>query len=144
MTRETSIEAYHKAKALGVISGRRLEVYKILCEHGPMTAGEILGYNNSVHSGVYTTRLSELKAMGAIKEIGKRACDKTGFTAIVWEITGDMPVKPPKKLTRKEKKEKVLDKIVALGKKPMPTTVVEFQLYKKELRVIFVTIRDDL
>lgn len=138
MTRETSIEAYYKAKELGVISGRRLEVYKILCEHGPMTAGEILGYNDSVHSGVYTTRLSELKAMGAIKEVGKRPCNKTGFTAIVWEITGDMPVKPAKKPTRKERKEVILEDIIALGKK------LTSESDKEELRAIYVSVRDEL
>jgi len=138
-TRETSIEAYYKVKETGLLSTLRLEVFKILCEHGAMTAGEMRDYcgDKVINSGVYATRLSELLRMGVIKEVGKRPCNKTGFTAIVWDITGDMPKALPKKLTRKEKKEAVLNKIATHGNRELPTSSEEINLYKNELREIY-------
>ena len=144
MTRQTSIDAYYKVKESGLLSTLRLKVYKIVCEHGPMTAGEMRDYTDKdiPHSGVYTTRLSELQRWGVIKEVGKRPCKTTGFTAIVWDITGDMPVKPQKKLSRKERKELVMEKLVVHGKKSIPNTAEDINLYKNELRDIYRNVRD--
>ena len=143
-TRETSIEAYHRVKESGLLSELRLRVYEILCHHGPMTAGEMLEYTNKKipHSGVYTTRFSELQRWGAIKEVDKRPCKTTGFTAIVWGITGDLPVKPEKTPTRKEKKTAIMNNLVAHGLKPTPSTAEDIEIYKEELREIYRGVRD--
>jgi len=142
-TRETSIEAYHKVKETGLLSTLRLAVFKILCEHGPMTAGEMRKFGGAgMNSGVYGTRLSELQRMGVVKEVETRPCNVTGHRAIVWDITHEMPVKLEKKLSRKERKQVVMDLIVTHGKRSIPLSDEEITLYKGELREIYKRVRD--
>lgn len=115
MTRETSIQAYYKVKESGLLSTVRLKVYEILCYHGPMTAMELAQHTgHKGNSGVYTTRLSELERMGAITTIGERPCSTTGHTALVWEITHRMPTKHPKRITKQEKKDRVIVQVEQL------------------------------
>lgn len=143
MTRETSIEAYHKVKETGMLSTLRLAVFKILCDHGPLTAGEMRKFGGAgMNSGVYGTRLSELVKMGVVKEVEPRPCDVTGHRSIVWDITNEMPVKLPKKVSRKEQKEIVLELIATHGKRGIPTSDEEIGLYMGELREIYKKVRD--
>lgn len=143
MTRETSIEAYHKVKETGLLSTLRLAVFKILCENGPMTAGEMRKFTvPGMNSGVYGTRLSELQRMGVVMEKETRPCNVTGHRAIVWDITHEMPVKLEKKLTRKEQKKKLMDLIVVHAKRPIPHSEEEIELYLMELRQIYKNVRD--
>ena len=135
MSRETTIAAYHRADATGLIQGIKLKVLAILAEHGPMTANEMRKYGDpNANSGVYGTRLSELKRMGVVQEVGERPCETTGYSAIEWDLTGNLPVKPPKEKTKRELKKEILDDIAALGK-VLPMT------YKGDLREIHRKLR---
>lgn len=104
-TRQTSIEAYTKAKESGLLSELRLKVYEMLCLHGQLTANEVRIHasQHNVNSGVFSTRFSELERMGVIKAIGTRKCSVSGHNALVWEITGDMPKKFDRGETRSQK-----------------------------------------
>ncbi len=95
MARETSIEAYHRVKETGILSSLRLKVFEILCFHGPMTANEMRQFGDpNANSGVYSTRLSELREMKIVRESPKRPCKTTGYNAIVWDvITEGIPIK---------------------------------------------------
>jgi len=141
--RETSIEAYHKVKETGMLSTLRLAVFEILCKHGPMTAGEMRNYGGAdMNSGVYGTRLSELERMGVVQELETRKCSTTGHRAIVWGITHEMPVKLEKKVSRKERRENILEAITTHGKKEIPIMPEELETYKNELRDIYIMVRD--
>ena len=135
MTRETTIEAYHRADATGLIQGIKLKVLEILAKHGPMTANEMRKYGDpSANSGVYGTRLSELKRMGVVQEVGERPCETTGYSAIEWDLTGNLPVKLPKEKTKKEIKKEIMDDVITLGK-ILPAG------YKEDLRKIHRKLR---
>lgn len=110
--RLTSIEAYNKVKESGLLSRLRLKVYKILCEHGALTANEMRMFGSSdSNSGVFSTRLSELERMGVVRTIGTRKCKTSGHNALVWEITYDLPTKFERQKTKKNKKAELLHKI---------------------------------
>ncbi len=109
--RQTSIDAYRTIAASGLLSKLRLSVYKWLYENGPATAKEVaIGCKeNSDHNldfgGTYTCRLTELREQGCIRELGKTVCKYTGRNVILWDVTGDLPKKPVKKLSNKRKLE---------------------------------------
>jgi uroporphyrinogen-III synthase len=113
--RETTAEAYRKAKESGLIKGLKLQVFHIICTVGPITANELRSrIDDKSNSGVYSTRLSELERMGVIRGLEKRKCRVTGNMAIEWEATGEPPRKVEKPATKEEKKEMILKKLRAL------------------------------
>ncbi len=99
MTRETSIEAYEKIKASGLIGRRQREVYDVLFWHGPMTSAEafvILNEKSPVKNITQSrARFTELRDFGVIEELGRKTCSVTKHSAIEWRVTGKMPI--PKK-----------------------------------------------
>jgi len=96
--RQTSIEVFHKLESQGLLSARRLEVYKILFAHGPLTCMEAFqhaklhgnpDYRHNTHA-----RLNELRERRVVQEIGQKTCTVTGHKAILWDVTDQLPVKP--------------------------------------------------
>jgi hypothetical protein len=93
--RETSIEAYNQIKAAELLSQKRWEVYDILFHRGPLTAGEVflvgkeLGYSHMKNN--ISTRLTELRNLGVVKECGERECTLTKKNVILWDVTADLP-----------------------------------------------------
>ena len=89
ITVETRRESFHAVKP--VIGQRRKIILEIL--HGrQMTANEIaqelfnMGITPFYERNFAAPRLTELKAEGKVKAIGKRYCEKTGRTIAVWAI----------------------------------------------------------
>lgn len=109
MTRETSIETYNAIKREGLLSKRRWEAYNLLFQHGPMTANELMDVAertkqaNHIVMETLSKRMSELRKMGAIKEVGERSCKITGRNCIEWDVTKNKPTKynPPETNTHK-------------------------------------------
>jgi len=98
--RSTSREVYFKIKEDGLLSKRRLEVYEILYKHGPLTANEIVRiakekYPNANQTG-FNARLSELKRMEAIIEVGEKQDAVSGHRCYLWDVTDKMPKALPK------------------------------------------------
>lgn len=95
MTRQTSIDVYHQIKDNGLLSKLRWEVYDFVFKNGPCTAKDLdLALRSSTQStGVYTTRLSELRDAGVLEEVGETACKFTGHTVILWDVTASLPRK---------------------------------------------------
>jgi hypothetical protein len=121
MHRKTQIEAYHKVKASGRLSRLRLQVYEIICYHGPITGMEIvkkIDYRGN--SGAILTRITELDRMGVIYPHGQRTCNITSHVAIEWESTGEIPVPQPKRETKAEKIRKIKDMLNDLEDKSSP------------------------
>lgn len=106
MSRQTSIETYHKIKEEGLLSQRRWQIYDILFHNGPMTAGEIFDYglrkfiwSRAVKGGI-CARLTELRQLGVAVELEPRECKVSGQVTILWELNNKLPVKwdKPKKI----------------------------------------------
>ena len=88
--RQTSKDVYAEIKESGLMSHMRWLVYDQLYWGGPMTAQEVfksLGCDTN-QSG----RFTEMREMGAIEEVGIRACTITGNDVIEWAVSGNMPM----------------------------------------------------
>ncbi len=93
MTRQTSIDVYHRIKADGLLSRMRWNVYDILFREGPLTGKELdkkMG-TDSAHK-----RLSELKVLGVIADSAEkvRECSVSGEMVVEWDVTANLPDKP--------------------------------------------------
>ena len=102
MVRETSIEAYNTIKENGLLSERRWRVYDIVYTHGPIIGSMVADYYRKKYgrtsaSETIRNRLTELRDMGSIKEIGKSLDHNTGMKVILWDVTAKLPVKLDKK-----------------------------------------------
>lgn len=86
MTRETSIEAYQKIQANGLLSKRRWEVYDWIYNNGPCVGNDI-----PIDGGWKVT--SQLKKIGVLKEVGEGISKKTGFKGVLWDVTEKIPEK---------------------------------------------------
>jgi hypothetical protein len=97
--RQTSLDAYHEITENGLLSKRRL----------PLTANETFQKMYSGNTGPHNAasnsaaRFSELRATGAIYEMGEKICSVTGKNVILWAITGDLPKKLPRKTSTSQK-----------------------------------------
>lgn len=104
MTRETSIEAYHEIVDNGVCGRRQAEVYDILFHQGPLTYNQVYEALKAKHGGAWmginSSRLTELRNMGAIQEVGVAEDHFSKMSVILWDVTSQMPVKPPRKKTK--------------------------------------------
>lgn len=113
MARDTSIEAYNKIKADGLLGKRRFQVYQELYFNGPKTANQVVRTIQADHPDIKDAslhgRLSELRDLGVVREVGFHNDEISGNRNILWDVTSHLPVKPPKKPTRKERKEIIKD-----------------------------------
>lgn len=104
--RQTSIEVYRKITENGLLSKLLLEVYSFLYHHGPCTAVELfykMGWHNTSSNHNIASKLGTLRDRGAVVELGKRPCNITGNTVIVWDCSDKVPSPPTKEETNKEK-----------------------------------------
>lgn len=96
MIRHTSKEAYRTIKENGLLSEKRLQIYEILYNHGPLTYNEIFkilqGHSNIASANI-GARLNEMKKMGCIIECGIKSCSVTGMNVILWDVTDKLPRK---------------------------------------------------
>lgn len=105
MQRETSQEAYEYLKDSGDLSLRRWETYSSVYKFGPVTGGELATKMRSYEAVCPTayrnvhSRLTELRDMGLVKELGTRECAVTKMQVILWDVTS---LKIPRKLEKKK------------------------------------------
>jgi len=102
-TRRTSINAYNKIKTGGLLSRMRMTVLDAIYRSAPCTSGEAFAsmMTSSNQLSQSRARFTELREWGVIEEVGERPCKISGHNAIVWDLTGELPVKPAKKLKQK-------------------------------------------
>jgi hypothetical protein len=96
MTRRTSIEAYRRIKEGGLLSRRRFEMYDWLFHNGPASARDaykILCDGKPINPSSYLSRLSELRDMEVVAEVGEKIDPETKQTVIVWDVTENLPKK---------------------------------------------------
>ena len=98
MTQPTSAEAYRWIQESGLLQPLHRQILARLADtQCSMTSGEIAGTINARINTV-TPRLTELRAMGSVREGEKRACQVTGRNCLTWELTGNEPIEAPKKV----------------------------------------------
>ena len=51
------------------------------------------------------SRLSELRSVGAVYEVGTRRCSVTGHNVILWDVTDRLPLKAKPVALRKSRKK---------------------------------------
>ena len=102
--RQTSIDCYKEIVKEGLLSKMRLQYYEAIMQCAPCTSGE--AYDLMIKGKVLPksvrlerTRFSELRDLGAIKEVGVRRCNISNRKTIVWDLTDQLPNKKliPKK-----------------------------------------------
>ena len=107
MVRDTSLEAYNKIKADGLLSKRKWQVYDIVYHNGPLTAHRIVEIakieSPSANQTSFNARLSELEELGVIKSEGKEVHPVSGKNCYLWFSTGEMPVDIDKKILKSTK-----------------------------------------
>lgn len=139
MVRDTSIAVYHEIEASGLLSKKRSEVLKIIAENGPLTGAQVSQLHGQIHgtntiSETVRNRITELCEWGVVEETGKGPCPITGREVIIWDLTGNLPVKPTK-ITFKERKEELLADVAKLGD-DLPMS------YKGKLRLIYRKLKE--
>jgi len=137
MQRDTSKEVYKQIKDNGLLAKRRLEVYEIIYKYGSMTGAEVsnmhkiqFGTVGSTVSETVRNRITELRNMGVVRELGTTECPITHNTVILWDVTSNLPKNLPKRLSKKEKKEVIIADIEVFYKK------LEDKELRKEMREI--------
>jgi len=112
--RQTSIDCYRQIQAEGLLSKRRWEIYNILYHHGPMSSNETFDYSQLKGVDGYrhnaNARMTELRDLGVVMELGTKVCSKTGRTVIEWDVTDRLP----KRLIKPTKKDRVEKALVML------------------------------
>lgn len=109
MTRQTSIDCYNQIKAEGLLSKKRMEIYKHLLNGSCITAKEL---EDKMNYNYAHQRLSEMRELGVIYERGIRECKVTGRQSIEWDLTDKLP-KDTKPSTNR-KKERASNALNAL------------------------------
>jgi DNA-binding Lrp family transcriptional regulator len=102
MIRDTSVEAFNTIKANGLLSEKRERVYRILYTFGPLIGSEVSQkytdlFGKTSASETIRNRLTELRDLGVVKEIGKQLDSKTGMKVILWDVTSSLPKPKPKR-----------------------------------------------
>jgi hypothetical protein len=99
--RETSIECLRAILASGFIGLREKQIYQVLYELGPLTAGESFREFKKVYehckgdsSNNVSSILNRLRHKTVVIEVGTRNCQVTGRRCILWDVTKNYPVKP--------------------------------------------------
>lgn len=109
MTRKTSVETYREIIMNGLLSKMRFETYDLLFEHGPLTANQLMElakYLNpkKTHQALESLgrRLSELRDLGTVEELGEILCPVTKRKVILWDVTDNVPKKTKGKVVKKK------------------------------------------
>jgi hypothetical protein len=139
MIQKTSIETYYAIKNSGLISDKRLKVFDIFWEHPDGLTGtqvfEIFKnkYPSSKHSETIRNRITELRNMGVIDEVGVVECDFTNRKVMKFAISNRLPVPLEKKLTLNERVDSVLESIAMFGKTLNEVDKIQLRKIYKEV-----------
>ena len=101
---QNSLDAFNHIKKNGLLSDKRLKVYQIFV-HNPqgLTGSEVSdiykkNYPTSQHSETIRNRITELRDMGVLDEVGNVVCSFTKRNVMKYKSNEKMPIKlQPKK-----------------------------------------------
>ena len=141
MMQYTSVEAYHSIKNSGLLSDKRMKVYEIFFENPNGLTGTQVSeifkskYPSSKHSETIRNRITELRDVGCIRELGIVQCETSKRNVMRFIITNNLPIRLDKKTTLKEKLDDVLNSIEVLG------VLLTNEIEKEKLREIYKKIK---
>lgn len=117
MVQKTSIETYYAIKNSGVLSDKRMKVYDIFFEHPEGLTGTQVSnifkklHPTAQHSETIRNRITELRDMGVLSEVGLVECEYTNRQVMKFALNNSMPIPLPKKQTLKQRVDEVLETI---------------------------------
>jgi len=140
MATATSIKVYNQIKSEGLLSDKRMKVYEIFMEYGELTGSQVSEIYKSLHptsqhSETIRNRITELRDMGVLEELGTTICHLSKREVVKFGLTDQLPNKLEKKVTRKEQVDEVLEYITMIGKQCPDLEV------KQSLRQIYFKVR---
>ena len=96
--RDTGSEAYRNILQSGLLGKRQQQIYDILYRFGPLSSNEIWAKLKEEQGVMLAShgagsRLSELREMGCVSEVGDICDPITKMRVTQWDITGRMPTK---------------------------------------------------
>lgn len=121
MIQTTSIETYLEIKNSGLLSEKRMKVYEIFYENPNGLTGSQVSeiyksrYYSSKHSETIRNRITELKDMGCLTELGLVKCEYTKRMVMKFTTTNNLPKSLEKKLTLQEKITSILNDLTEIG-----------------------------
>ena len=96
---QNSLDAFNHIKKNGLLSDKRLKVYQIFV-HNPdgLTGSEVSdiykkNYPSSQHSETIRNRITELRDMGVLDEVGNVLCRFTKRNVMKYRVNSNMPTK---------------------------------------------------
>lgn len=97
ITRAASIMALEDIERRGLLSRRRLQVYKVICENGPMIGSHISKvvkerFGSWGSSETVRNRITELVESGAVEALGLVVDPNNGRIVSLFAATGRLPV----------------------------------------------------
>ncbi len=122
MIQTTSIQTYDAIKNSGLLSDKRMKVYDIFYENPQGLTGTQVSnifkskFPSAEHSETIRNRITELRDMGVLYEVGIVECEYTHRNVMKFALTDNLPVPLPKKLTLQQKVDNVLESIVLFSK----------------------------
>lgn len=122
MIQTTSIQTYDAIKNSGLLSDKRMKVYDIFYENPQGLTGTQVSnifkskFPSAEHSETIRNRITELRDMGVLYEVGVVECEYTHRNVMKFALTDNLPVPLPKKLTLQQKVDNVLESIVLFSK----------------------------
>lgn len=121
MIQPTSIETYLEIKESGLLSEKRMKVYEIFYENPNGLTGSQVSeiyksrYYSSKHSETIRNRITELRDMGCLTELGLVKCEYTQRMVMRFTTTDNLPKSLEKKLTLQEKTISILKDLAEIG-----------------------------
>jgi transposase-like protein len=102
VTRRTSRAVYKQIIEEGLLRKSKLEAYKHLYHYGPCTSGEIAKALGRNRNNVART-MSLLRDGESVGEADDMVpCPVTGRPVILWDVTGSLPKKTEKRISKKD------------------------------------------
>jgi hypothetical protein len=96
---QNSMEAFNHIKKNGLLSDKRLKVYQIFVGNpAGLTGSEVSdiykkNYPTSQHSETIRNRITELRDMGVLDEVGNVICKFTKRTVMKYRVNTNIPTK---------------------------------------------------
>tara|TARA_R100000781_G_scaffold539_5_gene904 strand:- start:1295 stop:1717 length:423 start_codon:yes stop_codon:yes gene_type:complete len=129
--RQTSIDCYTQIKQEGLLSKKRLEVYKAILKKAPCSSGEAFATMTTKENQISQSRarFTELRDLGVIYERGEKKCSITGRNVIEWDLTDRLPINIKKsKTTKQHRIDNALNSLRELYKNKNNSTVDDWKI----------------
>ena len=104
MTRLTSSEVWKQIQEEGLLTHMQQRAFAVIDSHGPITGSEL---NDITGSKNMHKRISELSAVGVIRQAGRKMCSQTKRSVMAWEASGAMPHETLKAVGTDMRKKKI-------------------------------------